>query len=147
MEKTGCKIICGAPTTLAVKGLMMKMMMRSDQLMPSQTKLDGHPLGKISRAGCTPLRQSVSQDALSSGKISLAGCCPLRQNQPRRMYSPQANQPRRMYSTQAKLSPQDVLPLGKISHAGCTPLSQNQPRRMYSGVTRRACLCLSLIHI
>ena len=28
MENTGCKIICGAPTTLAVKGLMM-MMMRS----------------------------------------------------------------------------------------------------------------------
>ena len=27
MEKTGCKIICGAPTTLAVKGLMMIMMM------------------------------------------------------------------------------------------------------------------------
>ena len=25
MEKTGCKIICGAPTTLAVKGLMMLM--------------------------------------------------------------------------------------------------------------------------
>ena len=23
MEKTGCKIICGAPTTLAVKGLLM----------------------------------------------------------------------------------------------------------------------------
>ena len=23
MQKTGCKIICGAPTTLAVKGLMM----------------------------------------------------------------------------------------------------------------------------
>ena len=28
MEKTGCKIICGAPTTLAAKGLMMMMMMR-----------------------------------------------------------------------------------------------------------------------
>ena len=28
MEKTGCKIICGAPTTLAVKGLMMMMMKR-----------------------------------------------------------------------------------------------------------------------
>ena len=28
MEKTGCKIICGAPTTLVVKELMM-MMMRS----------------------------------------------------------------------------------------------------------------------
>ena len=27
MEKTGCKIICGIPTTLAVKGLMMIMMM------------------------------------------------------------------------------------------------------------------------
>ena len=25
MEKTGCKIICGAPTTPAVKGLMMMM--------------------------------------------------------------------------------------------------------------------------
>ena len=25
MEKTGCKIICGAPTTLAVKELMMMM--------------------------------------------------------------------------------------------------------------------------
>ena len=30
MEKTGCKIICGAPTTLAVKGLMMMMIMQSD---------------------------------------------------------------------------------------------------------------------
>ena len=27
MEKTECKVICGAPTTLAVKGLMMMMMM------------------------------------------------------------------------------------------------------------------------
>ena len=27
MKKTGCKINCGAPTTLAVKGLMMMMMM------------------------------------------------------------------------------------------------------------------------
>ena len=26
MERTGCEIICGAPTTLAVKGLMMMMM-------------------------------------------------------------------------------------------------------------------------
>ena len=28
MEKTGCKIICGAPTTPMVKGLMMMMIMR-----------------------------------------------------------------------------------------------------------------------
>ena len=27
MEETGCKILCGAPTTLTVKGLMMMMMM------------------------------------------------------------------------------------------------------------------------
>ena len=27
MEKTGCEIICGVPTTLAVKGQMMMMMM------------------------------------------------------------------------------------------------------------------------
>ena len=27
MEKTGCEIICGTPTTIAVKGLMMRMMM------------------------------------------------------------------------------------------------------------------------
>ena len=26
MEKTGCKIICGAPTTIAAMGLMMMMM-------------------------------------------------------------------------------------------------------------------------
>ena len=30
MEKTGCKIICGAPTTLAVKGLMMMIIECSD---------------------------------------------------------------------------------------------------------------------
>ena len=30
MEKTGCKIICGAPTTHAVKELMMMMMKQKD---------------------------------------------------------------------------------------------------------------------
>ena len=33
MEKTGCKIICGAPMTLAVKGLMMMMMMMMMMVM------------------------------------------------------------------------------------------------------------------
>ena len=28
MEKTGCKVNCGAPTTLEVKELMMMMMMK-----------------------------------------------------------------------------------------------------------------------
>ena len=31
MEKTGCRIICGAPTILAVKGLMMMMMMNEEK--------------------------------------------------------------------------------------------------------------------
>ena len=38
MEETGCEIICGAPTTLAVKGLMMMMMM----MMMTMTILQGH---------------------------------------------------------------------------------------------------------
>ena len=41
MDKTGCKIICGAPVTLAVKGLMMIMM-----IFKKETKSDGeknHP--------------------------------------------------------------------------------------------------------
>ena len=29
MEKTGCKIICGDPTTIAVEGLMMMMMINT----------------------------------------------------------------------------------------------------------------------
>ena len=34
MEKTGCRINCGAPTTLAVKGLMMIMMMMMIMMTP-----------------------------------------------------------------------------------------------------------------
>ena len=33
MEKTGCKIICGALTTLAGKGLMMMMMVMMMMMM------------------------------------------------------------------------------------------------------------------
>ena len=39
LEKTGCTIICGAPTTLAVKGLMM--MMKS---LAGCTKSDTFPM-------------------------------------------------------------------------------------------------------
>ena len=35
MEKTGCEITCGAPTTLAVKGLMMMMMMVTNECIHS----------------------------------------------------------------------------------------------------------------
>ena len=37
MEKTGCKTICGAPTTLAVKRLMMMMMMMTKVCMRKVT--------------------------------------------------------------------------------------------------------------
>ena len=44
MEKTGCKIICGAPTTLAVKGLMMMMsdVCRSSNLEQTSVKKSEH---------------------------------------------------------------------------------------------------------
>ena len=32
MEKNGCKVICGAPTTLTVKGLMMMNMNKTGHL-------------------------------------------------------------------------------------------------------------------
>ena len=32
MEETGCKIICGVPVTLAVKGLMIMMIADDDDL-------------------------------------------------------------------------------------------------------------------
>ena len=40
IEKTGCKIICGAPTTLAVMGLMIMMMM----MMMSKHNSSNHML-------------------------------------------------------------------------------------------------------
>ena len=44
MEKTGCEIICGAPTTLPVKGLMMMKMCRSASVSVQYT----------TRCLCTP---------------------------------------------------------------------------------------------
>ena len=38
MEETGCEIICGAPTTFAVKGLTMMMMMMMNQENHIRTK-------------------------------------------------------------------------------------------------------------
>ena len=35
MEKTGCNVICGAPMTFAVKGLMMMMMIMMTSLYES----------------------------------------------------------------------------------------------------------------
>ena len=38
MEKTGCKIICGTPMTLAVKGFMMMRRRKIDYIHYSATK-------------------------------------------------------------------------------------------------------------
>ena len=45
MEKTACNIICGAPTTLAVKGLMMMMMKYIAVVNMSYDKLIGISTG------------------------------------------------------------------------------------------------------
>ena len=51
MKETGCELICGAPTTLAVKGLMMMMMMveHSPEILASEEKATSVPkLGHMS---------------------------------------------------------------------------------------------------
>ena len=52
MEKTGCKIIFGAPTTLAVKGLMMMMMMTLDGVVCSQILLTVTDASRILQELC-----------------------------------------------------------------------------------------------
>ena len=47
MEKAGCKIICGAPTTLAVKGLMMMVMMVMMMMMMMMVQLCKHMEDKL----------------------------------------------------------------------------------------------------
>ena len=46
MEETGCKIICGAPTTLMVKGLKMMMMMKA-HLLSFTLDGDGRLMGMV----------------------------------------------------------------------------------------------------
>ena len=59
MEKTGCKIICGAPTTLAVKGLMMMMMMKiQKRKSPESTQLD-QLYSKLPRALVQSLQPAI----------------------------------------------------------------------------------------
>ena len=74
MEKTGCKIICGAPTTLAVKGLMMMMMMSIRHLLTvnaTKTLLSAFILSKLDC--CNSLLCGSSQfilDKLQRGQNS-----------------------------------------------------------------------------
>ena len=56
MEKTGCKIICGSPTTLAVKGLMMMMMMMMMMTMMMMTDVQALVTVSYIHASCTSRR-------------------------------------------------------------------------------------------
>ena len=57
MEKTGCKIICGAPTTLAVKGLMV-MMMEKRYDMIEFGRPEDEPSSIVGQRGLTGYRGS-----------------------------------------------------------------------------------------
>ena len=56
MQKTGCKIICGAPTTLAVKGLVMMMICtpveEGSSLVVCRRLKKTHPTKHCSRIAC-----------------------------------------------------------------------------------------------
>ena len=62
MEKTGCKIICSAPATLAVKGLMMMMKINGvlyirshkSSLMKSVSKFKITPMGQLKAKNLIP---------------------------------------------------------------------------------------------
>ena len=47
MEKAGCKIIFGAPTTLAVKGLMVMVMVMMMMMMMMMVQLCKHMENKL----------------------------------------------------------------------------------------------------
>ena len=63
MEKTGCKVICGDPTTLAVKGLMMMMMIKPSQPQritpgPRETFIIRYIVERANKAELRPEEQS-----------------------------------------------------------------------------------------
>ena len=65
MEKTGCKIICGAPTTLAVKGLMMMIMIATPHvclsvLLHNFIVVNAFCLSIVSRASAATLPVCLS---------------------------------------------------------------------------------------
>ena len=64
MEKTGSKVICGAPTTLVVKGLMMMMMMMIVLL-----------LGIICVFPCHWLLLPKGGQAIFTMRHDLSACC------------------------------------------------------------------------
>ena len=73
MEKTGCKIICGAPTTLAVKGLMMMMMKPLNSLNGRERNLTTgwRTTNTADTLGSLPLRQISPVTLLSFPSVKL----------------------------------------------------------------------------
>ena len=54
MEETGCEIICGAPSTLAVKELMMVMMMIMMMMMMMMMTWFSRAQSQIFKGDCGP---------------------------------------------------------------------------------------------
>ena len=61
MEETGCEIICGAQTTLVVKGLMMMMML---MMMMISTILIFVAAASASLYGYKPQQQALTRSPL-----------------------------------------------------------------------------------
>ena len=79
MEKTSCKIICGAPTTLAVKGLMM--MMRPYQVEGRTCENDLWPNALELERGILRVRASAEERRSPEGVYGWRSweryCCPV----------------------------------------------------------------------
>ena len=69
MEKTGCKFICGAPTTIAVKGLMMMRWWRLLQLKITLTWDSCFSLSILA----TDSKMLVMTMSIASGTVDLSG--------------------------------------------------------------------------
>ena len=63
MEKTGCKIICGAPTTLVVKGLMMMKIMMTMILFILYALLSNFKSVPVKNSGTFPRETAAATDS------------------------------------------------------------------------------------
>ena len=75
MEKTGCEIICGAPTTLAVKGQIMMMMMMRDSTCTAGNSLHFLAAAKCGSRGRRFCSERLAENSVSSVHESSLGKC------------------------------------------------------------------------
>ena len=81
MEETGCKIICGAPTTIAVKGfmMMMTMMMNSGKEQSEKSHVSNqHQRSQARVAGCIERTAVVLRQKRKRQKYFLGDSIPSR---------------------------------------------------------------------